>query len=169
MAETEKAEVAEAPEKGAEAKTEVQETKEGNMVVDPTNRPLLVELKDKKVNVLVYQCSMSKIHKAVIGIDLIMVVAMASLATFLFCRGNGPYWGAGIVTGISILWFIKVFADIRNWIYTMNVYLQKMGEWYQDDIADICTDLINAGVEYAAKEVAKAKGEKVATAEPKKD
>lgn len=128
-------------------------------------RPL-ISVKDRKVNVNTFQVSMSRRHRIVMFLDL-WTIAWVAGGTVFFSMADklAQYiWITAPIGGFVLLCAIgKTIVDFQNWLYTMNMKLIQMGEWYMEDIVGICQDFISAGMRLAAEEVEKAKEEKPET------
>ena len=130
-----------------------------------TQREPLIELKDKKVNIKVLVLSMSTKFKWLLLFDMFVIAWIPSIFTYVFAvQASSTAHMVGVATIGALLLIVsvlKTFADLRNWVFTMNKYLMKLADWYVEDVKDIVTDLLNAGARFAEEEVAKATGKEV--------
>ena len=157
-----------------EVQTEVQEGVVTNKTVEYTTLMLgengrpgpLISVKDRKVNVNTFQVSMSRRHRIVMFLDLWTIAWVAGVTVFFSMADKlAQYiWITAPIGGFVLLCAIgKTIVDFQDWLYTMNMKLIQMGEWYMEDIVGICQDFISAGMKLAAEEVEKAKEEKPET------
>ena len=127
-----------------------------------SSRPVIVSLKDRQVFVNTLKITMS--FKFIVGMwcSLISIAGISAITAYLVTSKVLPFsfW---IVGGVGVLYTIFLMCicmvNLRNWVFTMNEYNQKFGEWAMEDVVGICQDLISAGVVFAENEVKKAKGE----------
>ena len=114
---------------------------------------------DKKVYVETLRFTMSRKQKIIMGIDLYTIVMSAVLVTYLLMEKgmalNGWFVAIiGIILGVSSIG--KIIVDFNNWLFTMNIYQNKMADRYREDVVAICNDFMTAGLKFAAEEVKKA-------------
>lgn len=153
----------ESDEKKEQPKENVHE--DSSFTVSEAERPTLIRLEDGKVNVSVLKLSMSKKHRVVMTIDLWLIAWVSAMTSYMaMLESLAPYrWIVVTIGCLSVMLAIgKTITDMMNWIFTMNVMLEQMGDWYIDDVVGICQDFIGAGVKFAAEEVKKAVEEKTA-------
>ena len=147
----------ESDEKKEQPKENVHE--DSSFTVSEAERPTLIRLEDGKVNVSVLKLSMSKKHRVVMTIDLWLIAWVSAMTSYMaMLESLAPYrWIVVTIGCFSVMLAIgKTITDMMNWIFTMNVMLEQMGDWYIDDVVGICQDFIGAGVKFAAEEVKKA-------------
>ena len=127
---------------------ELDQVSYGTLKIINGKREPVVELNNGKCTVKTFRLSISKMHKLQFIIDLLCIVI-----TPIICLGGAliikskfiVLYIIGFATLLNALWILKTIEDFRNWFYTKNKQLEKMGEWCLEDCANICNDLINAG------------------------
>lgn len=120
----------------------------GSLKIINGKREPVVELKNGHCTVKTVQLSMSKKHKFALIIDLLLIGIMPifCLGCALFVESKASKVLAIVfATLLSALWIFNAIIDFRNWFYTKEKHLEKVGEWYLEDFAKIFNDLINAG------------------------
>ena len=126
----------------------------------------LITVKDNKVHVKTLQVSMSRRHRVVMFLDLWTIAWVAGLTVGMSMATTLSHY-VWIIAPIGFLVLLcaigKTVVDFQNWLFTMNMMQEKMGDRYMDDVVGICQDFINAGAKFAAEEVKKAVEEKAAT------
>ena len=126
-------------------------------------RPIVIEVKDRKINVNTLEISMSRRFRLGMLCNFLCLAGLSALTTYLVMAKAFPCapWiigvGGGFLTFCSIC---HAIIKLHDWAYTMNSMNQQMGEWAMEDVIAICRDFIAAGIQYAAEEVQKVKGEK---------
>lgn len=110
-------------------------------------REPVVELKNGQCTVKTLHLSISKMHKFKLIIDLLCIGIMPiiCLGGALIGDSKSIVLAIGYATLLSALCILIAIIDFRNWFYTKNKQLEKMGEWCLEDCANIIHDLLNAG------------------------
>lgn len=125
------------------------------------HRPPLVEIRNRQCNVKTLALSMSKQHKIIMLVDLLIIGLCPALLVWCATRMK-DIDGIFIMSILSIVALIggimKTIRDFVNWLFTMNKMQEKMGWWYIEDMNNIFHDFIKAGCQVAAEEVAKVSG-----------
>jgi len=122
------------------------------------NRPPLIRIEDGKVNITTLKLSMSRKHRVVMFIDLWTIAWVSAMTIYIAQLPSVAGWRwlvslvGLLVTTVSIG---KTISDFSNWLFTMNKMQAQMGEWYLDDVVEMCQDLISAGARVAAGEASK--------------
>lgn len=118
-------------------------------------REPVVELKNGQCNVKTLQLYISKMHKFKLIIDLLCIGIMPiiCLGCTLIVESKSIVLAIVGATLISAFWILNAINDFRNWFYTQNKQLEKIGEWYLEDCTNIFNDLINAGSKVCAQMV----------------
>ena len=145
------------------------------------DRPVCVELKDQQILVRTFNISMSRKHRWLMTLDLMLIGLISGMFTYnaVAVAETGFQklaWGASAVF-LTIFAIVKTITDFSNWYYEMNTMLNQVGQWYIEDMRDIVSDMLSAGIKFAEAEVKKAtdksetgvKEEKVVSAETQKD
>ena len=125
--------------------------------VEDTRQPMIY-LKDSKVNVTTLHLAMSQRHRITMLIDFLMIGMFPSITVYMSMLENLSISKLWIIIGGSVLTILalsKTAVDLMNWIFTMNIFLTRMGEWYMDDVVNLCRSLINAGATVVEEEVRK--------------
>ena len=120
----------------------------GTLKIINGSREPVVELKNGHCTVKTVQLSMSKKHMFALIIDLLLIGIMPifCLGCSLFVESKASKVLAMVcATLLSVIWILNTIIDFRNWFYTKNKQLEKMGEWCLEDCANIINDLLNAG------------------------
>ena len=124
------------------------------------HRPCVVEIADGRCNVKTFQLSMSRRHRMVMLVDLFtigFIPAMTVWSTTQFNTPDGIFISL-LIGAIALVCGIgKTICDFANWLFTMNKMQENIGEWYVEDITNICKDFRRAGCKVAAEEVEKAR------------
>ena len=135
--------------------------------IDVNNRPCMIELKDKRVNIRTHRLSISRKHKLVMLIDLFTLSWVSGIFVLLITLNNLSWLGIFAMGCLGLLMWTcalgKTICDFRDWMFTMQSQIDKIGDWSCDDVVNICNDLIRAGIKYAQEEVEKAKKGEVTT------
>ena len=134
---------------------------EGTIAITNGSRPPVIELKGGQVNVKTLKLSISRKHRWMLLIDLLTIFWVGIVSTLLFCIDNLTPIKLMVISFFGLLMLFasvgKTIFDLVNWVYTMQKFNERMGEWYCEDVANICNDLITAGVKVAAEEMDKSK------------
>ena len=131
--------------------------------VEDTRQPMIY-LKDSKVHVTTLHLAMSQRHRITMLIDFLMIGMFPSITVYMSMLENLSISKLWIIIGGSVLTILalsKTAVDLMNWIFTMNIFLTRMGEWYMDDVVNLCRSLINAGATVVEEEVRKVSEGKV--------
>ena len=134
------------------------EKSESIFVATQHSRPCVVEITNGQCNVKTFELSMSKRHRIVMLINLSAIGFVPAMTVWCATQINTPTGiAASLAFGIAALvcGIGKTICDFSNWLFTMNKMQEKVGEWYLEDITNICNDFIKAGCKVAAEEVAK--------------
>lgn len=134
---------------------------EGEESINTANRPPMIELKDRLVNVKTHRITMSRKHWLLMLFDLVTLSWVSGIFVLLVTISNMSLMGILAMSALGTLMWIcalgKTICDFRNWMFTMQVMNERMGEWYCEDVVNICNSFLTAGVRVAAEEAAKAK------------
>ena len=125
------------------------------------NRPIVVELRDRKVYVNTLDISMSFRFRMGMLCSFLSMIGFGAITTYVTMANAVPWpsWIVGCIGGFCEFLVVSIaIINLQNWVSTMNKYNRKMGEWAMEDVIGICQDFISAGLQFAAEEVEKAKG-----------
>lgn len=139
------------------------ETIPANATSSEEERPVVVSMEDGKIGIKTLNIRMSRRFRLGLLCSLLVIVGCSAITTYLVMAKSLPYapWIIGVLGGLlTLIALCNVIIKLHDWVFTMNVQNQKLGEWAMYDIIYICRDFIAAGVQYAAEEVQKVKGEK---------
>ena len=141
----------------------VDETSTEEVEASREQRPIVIELKDRKINVNTLEISMSRRFRLGMFLNFLCMVGLGALTTYLVMAKSIPCapWVIGLVGGfLTCCSICHAIIKLHDWEFTMNSMNQQMGKWAMEDVIDICRDFIAAGIRYAAEEVQKGKDEK---------
>lgn len=134
---------------------------DGVEVIDTANRPPMIEVKDGKVNVKTQLITISRKHRFLMLFDLVTISWVSAIFVLIATLNNLSWIGIlGMCILGGLMWICalgKTICDFRNWMFTMQMMNERMGDWYCEDVINICNSFISAGVKVAAEEVEKAK------------
>lgn len=152
---------------GKETSEKVESKEENQDEISPdirmvNNRPIVVELRDRKVYVNTLDIKMSFKFRMGMLCSLLSLIGIGAITTYVAMAHVFPCsnWIVGCVGGFCAFLSMSItIINLQNWVFTMNQYNRKMGEWAMEDVIGICEDFIYAGVSFASEEVKRAKGE----------
>ena len=106
----------------------------------------LIEISKGKCNVKTLRLSMSQGLRIKIFTDLLSIGLIPAIAVYCALRiateeGFIVCIGLGIVAMVCAV--CNTICDFNNWVYTMNIYLDRMGQWYAEDIVNIFHSLVD--------------------------
>lgn len=129
------------------------------MNVKNTKREPVVEIVKGQCKVKTLQITMSKRRRTIMLINLFTIGFVPAMSVWWATQEKSLTAIIGIACfgivalGCSIL---KTLCDFNNWMFSMNIMQEKMGQSYVEDVTNICNDFIKAGCKLAAEEVSKA-------------
>lgn len=134
---------------------------EGMFVWSENKRSPVIELDKKRINVKTLKLNISRKHKIVLALDLLLIHFIIGLLIPVITHSKLSMTGCVIVGVMGfVMWaaaLCKLIFDCLEWVSTEQEKLNRMGEWYCEDVVNICNGFLTAGVKVAAEEVEKVK------------
>ena len=120
-------------------------------------RPVVVSLKDRKVNVSSLKITMSRKHKTIMLLDLYTLSFVSAISVYLLMIKSWSIPALIVIGSVCFASWIcalgKTICDFSSWLFTMNIMNDNMARWAIEDVIGICQDLTTAGIKVAIESV----------------
>lgn len=134
------------------------EYREGIRTFTDDNRPCMVEISKGECHVKKLKLSMSKRDRMEMLIDLFIIGFIPAITVWSATQANTTtefIVGLSLGTTAFVCGVGKTICDFANWLFAMNKMNEKFGEWYVEDITNICNAIIKDGCKVAEEEAAR--------------